>query len=156
MYGRRIERERLLLQLELKYWDETLRYVANMQFSGRLSEKEMIATLAEAKYQTISSSALFHSAFTPTVEIEARVYAGNYNYLLDLSDRNKSQEAVAKYQGSRASAQARLARLEEAEAASTFPGSTTWLAELDELEAIVKEGRRTNWAFDDCIEYTFD
>jgi DNA topoisomerase-2 len=101
-YGKRIVRLRTLYELEIKMYENIIKYVDNsikMNMPKR-KEAEMIELLASEGYDKIFRARINNPGFMPTEDLEHAVLYGpdaNFNYLLDLSDRKKSEESLQDY-----------------------------------------------------------
>lgn len=159
-YAKRIERKRVLIELEIRMYENIIRYVensVNMKLSKR-KYAEMNQILADLKYDKIYRARINSPGFTPTEDLMRIVLeseSANYDYLLDLSDRNKSEEALDKYINDLGKTRAELDKLNEIATKGRFPGAVIWESELDALEAVIREGLRTFWKFEDASKYIY-
>ena len=77
----------------------------------------------------------------------------NYDYLLDLSDKMKSEEKLLEYKNKLQSLQDELSELLYNANRGEFYGAAIWLSELRSVESVIKDGFRTSWVFDEYQKY---
>lgn len=160
-YGMRIERERILLNLHIKYLENIIRYIkiCNLMNLNRKKITEMETIIAAENFNKIHIGKLINPKFTPTDKLEEIICRGskaNYDYLLNLSDRKKSEESVTQYISNLADMRAKLSSLNAKAAEGRFPGAGIWIEELFNLETAVQEGQRTFWQFEDYGKFQFN
>ena len=126
--------------------ENIIRYVDNSR-SYSVSNKDLeivIQELTRDGYKLINSLRVASCADIPTDKLEAAfVDGGNYNYLIDLRDRDKLTDSNKK----------RLEKLEElkkelayiTQSNNLFPGSHIWLSELEHLEHCIDDGLTRRW-----------
>lgn len=161
MYGKRIDRQRQLLLLWIRYYKNIIRYVENCLTLSLPKKKiaEMIAALAGANYDKFAHGKLNNPKFTPTEKLEEVILRGpkaSYDYLLNLSDKRKSEEALEEYKQDLAKAEADLEELNRKAAEGRFPGAAIWEEELEQLEKVLKRGQATDWLYDEFGKYKYD
>ena len=152
-YEMRVDRMRTLLDIEVLWLQNIVRYVRasnDMQFSTR-RRADMVARLEADRYDRVWESLLRAPKFTQNADLAHAITKSDnadYSYLLKLSDDAKSAESLEQFE-------ARLAKKQEernvfaAQASGgRFPGALMWLEELNELERRVIEGRRTDWLYE--------
>jgi DNA topoisomerase-2 len=160
-YGKRIERQRVLIQLYIKYLENMIRFVENCVSMNLPKRKyiEMQQILTDAKYDKIHLAKIRSPKFTPTEELERVVLEGpksNYDYLLDLSDRKKSEESLDGYHRELKDKTKELDDLNSMASQGRFPGAMIWEEELDKLTEVIRQGMATKWFFEEIGKYTFD
>lgn len=160
LYIRRCERISVIYSLQVRMYENICRYVRESASLGlsKQSIAQMEARLASANYDRFYRAIVNDPKFTPTADIVHIATQGdraNYDYLIDLRDRDKSAESLAKYE-------AKLDGLKREAAAhdadcriGAFRGAHIWRKELDQLVAVYKEGITTDWTFGEQREMTY-
>lgn len=152
LYAERIERETTLLEIKLTQFENILRYIRecnDMQMSRRRAS-EMDSVLEARGYPRLNLGLLNSPGFTPNSQLRDALTTGpdcDYRYLLRISDADKSAESVVKWEEKLNAARDELIQFTKRANQGRFPGAQLWLDELDQLEAVITEGRRTNWQF---------
>ena len=159
LYIKRIERIRLLLQLEIQLLDNILRYVLNytkMEIS-KVEEDVAIAKLANEKFDKLNVSVIRSPGFLTNEEIKYKAFNENtsYNYLLDTTDRQKLTPAINKFKENIAKLHNELHQLNQKASIGQFEGAAFWIEELDKLEEVIKEGFTTGWQFGDKNKFYY-
>lgn len=162
MYIKRVDRQAIILKLKIMYYANLVRYI-NECIELRIVKmkvKDMEHKLAtiDPPYDRIHRGKIMNPKFTPTEKLEELALHGpkaNYDYLLDLTDREKSEESLAKFTRELDENRKQLAELEEKMARGRFRGAYIWEEELDQLEEVIKEGRNTDWMFGEKGKYEF-
>lgn len=124
--------------------------------SGR-KRSEQIRILEERGFIRIRVSRLQNPEFTPTDQLEEEILGkgADYGYLLNMSDSKKSAECIEKYAKKLNSAQRALREYESLSQSGGFPGAKIWLRELDKLEHEIREGRPTDWLYEDKGKFLY-
>ena len=157
-YQVRVRRHGIIQSATTIMYENIIRYIENASVLNlsMMPEASMIALLEESAYVKIWVGKLNKPDFTPADELE-RVLIGSadadYSYLLGLTDRGKSAEALARYKKMLADHLAAITADQVRAARNKFPGQHLWEQELDQLERTVKEGFRTSWTYDDFDRY---
>lgn len=157
-YKERIDRKRALLTYRIRYLTNIIRYVEICNNLGLSKRKlsEMISILEEEKFDKINNGKLVQPKFTPTKDLESVIFSGlksNYDYILDLSDKKKSQESLAAYRRDIIAVEIELQNLDEIAGRGRFSGAEIFEQELDKLEAKIRAGLATFWKFGDANKY---
>lgn len=146
LYIARVERIAIILKWKIIMLENIIRYVDN-SCNYSVSNKDLeivIQELTRDGYKLINSLRVASCADIPTDKLEAAfVDGGNYNYLIDLRDRDKLTDSNKK----------RLEKLEElkkelayiTQSNNLFPGSHIWLSELERLEHCIDDGLTRRW-----------
>lgn len=159
LYWLRAERREIVLELKAMYYRNIVRYIetANDNKFARRKISEMEDYLSKNKYDKMHSKYVNNVGFMENSEIHEVILGpkANYNYLIDLRDRDKSEESLNKYKEKLAAIQAEYANTRNANSLGRFPGSDAWITELTELEIVYHEGTTTKWTFgeDDNLVY---
>lgn len=156
LYRKRIERRRILLMLKIKSYENIIRYIreSNAYQMSKRTSADQVRLLAAEKYDKMNTARISSPKFTPNEDLEQVVLRGpkaNYSYLLAISDSKKSEEALNERMEELEALRKELAALNNEQ--GRFPGATEWVAELDKLERVIKEGQRTAWLFKDYAKY---
>lgn len=159
-YAKRIDRQVVILKLKILRMENIIRYVRAVEMRLATRKIDVMRTmLTEANYLRICADVLSSPKFTPTEELEAiilRSDRASHDYLLDLSDKAKSEEKLVEYEATLDKLRAELNELETLASQGKFRGAAIMERELNELEAVIKEGFRTAWKFGDFGKYTFE
>jgi DNA topoisomerase II len=159
-YSMRVDRELTIMKLKVVRLENVLRYVRDE--SLRLSTRKiavMINLLTTNNYDRINAKKLSSPKFTPTVQLCPAILNGpkaSYDYLLDLSDRAKSEEKILEYTSELEGLREKIKSLEELAAMGRFRGAAIWLRELEHLKDVITEGFRTSWMFSDFGKFTYE
>lgn len=162
-YEKRINRETLILELQLKLLKSIKRYVSEYK---RLNITEVDDATAEQilstrspPYPRLDKSLIESPEYTPVEQLEELATEGpnaSYNYLLNTTDRDKLSRAIAQREEKIAKLEHELKSLEEKSKLGAFPGAKIWHEELDELEKVINEGRATSWLFGEKDKYQYN
>lgn len=160
LYIRRCDRISTLFSLQIRMLENTIRYVRE---SGQLglakqSVAQMEARLTEAGYDRFYRAIVNDPKFTPTADIVRVATTGdhaNYDYLINLRDRDKSAESITDYEAELVSLKAKSAQHEADCSVGSFRGAGIWRRELDELTAVYREGTASDWTFGERKKMTY-
>lgn len=160
-YSMRIDRERTLLQLRIKYLENIIKYIeiCNRMNLSKRKIAEMIALLDAEKFDKIHLGKLNRPRFIPTSKLEDIILRGpksNYDYLLNLSAKRTSEESLENFIKELAEVKNQLDNLNEISSRGRFPGAAIWETELEQLETMIREGQKTFWQFEDAGKFKFD
>lgn len=160
-YALRIARQSLLMELSLVEQDQIIRYVNESESLGVYCKSHSIqcAALAEKGFLKIDHGMLVSPKYEPTDMLRELIFNGkgaSFDYLLDLSDRKKSTEALAAFIEKREKTAAELVALTAKAAEGSFTGAAIWLDELDRIEEVVRLGLASDWKFGEHGKFTFD
>jgi len=148
LYIERLERERLLLEYEIIYYEQVQKFI-HMEKTHELELNDIEADAQDAALESaelirINHTLLFAPKFTKTSELKNLIFVegASYNYILEkITKRMASTKAIAERDAKIAELKAKLEKL----LASTY--KDIWLDELDKLELVVEEGIRTKWLY---------
>lgn len=152
MYVRRVERQRTVLQLQIRLLKLIEQYIdARERLTyPTITEVEATNRLQINDYPKLTVSIIKNPGFLQTSEIVNLSVNGpnsSFDYLFGLRQSDMFAEARDKRRSEISSLEAELATLETDAAQGLFPGAVMWHRELDELERVVAEGRETKWMF---------
>lgn len=158
MYEARVAKQRTVLTAEIVMLNNIIRYIENATVLNlaKMKSAEMVETLTRENYTRINATKISMREFGSSTELQAAIYdpaTATFNYLLNLSDRKKSEEKLAKLRTKCDALQSELDII--ACTQELFPGQNLWLAELSTLETVIREGIPTNWEFSDFGKYKY-
>lgn len=148
-YQQRIEREILILKLQIRYMNNLIKFIDLVNKDKislyRKPRDKANTILATHKFVRFNKTTLFQPRYIPVNQLENAVLVKNasYDYIYHITQEMMLNKAVTKRQQKLKEMKDRLKELQE----TTY--QKLWLNELDELEKIVKEGIRTRWLFED-------
>jgi DNA topoisomerase-2 len=151
LYELRIRRQIIILKLYIKYLENIIRFMdkeATYKWTTKTDIDIMRMKLSEEKYDRINESLLRAPKYTPTDELEHLILFANgatYHYLLSLSNIDKSAGNSKKRKELLEAKKLELIQLEQSIKKDKFIGASVWLAELDELETIIRRGTKCQW-----------
>jgi DNA topoisomerase-2 len=150
MYIRRVERQIVLLELKIEYYQNLIRFTKNHKKYKitEVSDEEADSVLAHHKYTMIYETKLNNPAFIKTEDLRRVIMESDkisYDYVMNLSSRKMNDKSLKNYEKNLKQCQDQLNDLLTRK--EPFKGATQWLEELDILADVIKEGRKTNWSF---------
>lgn len=158
LYGQRIARRRICLELQIELINNKIKYAESNHTFGRLGRDKLLAAILEAGYTPFDVSVINAPKFTQVESIKtiATGRSADCKYLAKMRDWDKTYDAIADYCADLAKLHAELDKLNSDALVGRFPGAKMFLEELDSLEAVIAEGQRTGWLFGDYGKYTYD
>lgn len=148
LYEKRIERQSLLLEFRIDYWENVLRFILadsdktiNIDKDFTAEQREDILT--EHEFTKFNKSILFQPRYLKVDQLHEAIYSSgaSYKYIDQITVGEKSQASV----------RALRAKIEdmkrELQASRATTWKSLWLREIDALEAVIREGIETNWLF---------
>lgn len=152
LYSIRVERELILINLELKMLKNMQRFNkahSDYGISGKTTEEELIELLTKEKYDIFNESVVNEPKYTDVKSLVLMAtsveYGADYDYILKMSYKHLTKDAFQKREARIKELLERLNYLEDEP--GTFKGAKVWLYELDQLEAVIKKGLETTWGF---------
>lgn len=162
LYAKRIDRQIALLELKIGQIKSIIRYIKEskeLNLARRaVADMELRLATADPPYDKYYVSLLDKPEFTPTEDLRRLILNGScasYDYLLNLSDKNKSKEALASREKRLAELEGQLAELVEKASRGRFRGAEIWQDELTKLEEVIRQGRETDWVFEEKNKFYF-
>ena len=153
MYETRINRERIIVDTHIKMLKAMQKFSKTHSQSGitnRTTEEKAIEKLKELGYKIYNKSYiespryislhLLHSYLT------SDMYGASYDYLLNMNYKAFTKDAYDKRQKKIDALEERNKLLHCKE---RFTGAKIWLKELNELEKVIHEGRKSQWFYGD-------
>ncbi len=159
-YEMRVERMRVMMELRLVKMENQIRYAEmsdELKMAGR-SDARMVTLLTEHKFDRMARGLLKNPEFTPTADIRPEVLLGqnaSFDYLIDMTDRSKSSESIAKAKVKLEKSRCELSEFNMMAARGRFPGSEIFESELNQLETVITNGMKTEWQFEKYGKYKF-
>ena len=159
-YGKRIERELMLLELQIVRLENIIRYIRladGLKMPGQ-TDSQMQATLTDNKFDRVYNAKINNPGFTPTSELRNKVLTGpkaTYDYLLDLTDRRKSIEGLKQFERELEAARKSIDDINEKSCMGRFPGAVIFEAEINAIEEVISEGMRTTWKFTNADRFQY-
>ncbi len=171
LYIQRIARQRILLRLEILYWENVLRFIymdahkiINIDKDLEAEDRQKIletapdvplsvlrlkeitsAQIPKAQHEFIkfNKTNLLHPKYLKADELENAILGSgaSYDYIDDIRIGDKSKKNIAKLEKEIEDLKAKLEHLME----TTW--QDIWSAELKALEKVVEEGIATKWLF---------
>jgi hypothetical protein len=149
-----------MLNIKIIYYRNIVRYIesSNENKMARRTVAQMITHLEVEKYDRIYRKYVNMPSYEPTEQLMVKAFGpkANYDYLIDVTDRQKSAENLAKQKQILAELEAQLDVILKKNRIGYFRGAGMWLEELDQLEMIYLEGVSTNWRFGEEGDYEYD
>ncbi len=160
LYEIRIEREKILVELEMMMLQNMQRFSqkhTEYGITNSMSEEKAKNILKENNYQIFNHTILDNPRYTSIQELKDLITrednGASYEYILRMSYRDFTKEAYNKRQKRIEELQKRQEYI--LDDGGLFPGAKIWLLELDELELAITEGLKTQWFYGENI-YTFE
>lgn len=164
LYAVRLERQRIIIELKIKYYENCIKYAyesQKFQVHGVQLKKmrEIISEVGGYDKMHISMPEIINAGFMRNDEIIENILGSadaSYDYLLNLSDAKKSHDNIEDMQERIGELRDDLEGIKAQLADKRFPGAEVWLAELAQLEIQIKFGIDTNWQFGEDKKYKFE
>lgn len=156
-YAARIERDILLLNMKIQYWEQIIKFVdacKNGLSLARMKKAAMVDVLEQLEYKKINHVSLKDNRDILTKDLHERILgeSATYNYLLCITELMKSEEEVEKYTTKLDKLKTKLAKYIESSAKGRFPGAQIWEEELDALKSVIAEGIKDRWMFGETLK----
>ncbi len=160
LYAVRVERELILIDLEVKMLQNMQRFSKNHDKYGitnKTTEDAANAVLKKEKYDIFNHTILENPRYTSVQLLRDLVtlaeHGASYDYILRMSYRDLTENAYTKREAKIAELLERKQYLIDDD--GLFVGAKIWLLELDELEAAIQEGLASDWFYGEN-EFTFE
>lgn len=147
LYHVRIERQKIIVQLEIRYMENLIRFIENyktMNVATGKDESEADAFLYENKFDRFDKPLLENPKFTPLDKISTLVLGGpnaGYEYIKSAHHPNKRTPTACKANKDKlATLKAELDKISQPQAWSQI-----WLSELDEYLTVYKRESAKGW-----------
>lgn len=157
-YRQRLDRQLLMLELEIKYYENIIKFIEIYESLNLVKQSisNMENKLLEKKFDKFHKKKYSNPKFTPNAELISKIMLSdkaNYDYLLDLKEREKSSESLIVFKNNLQNAIDHLSDLQSKYKQGRFPGACDWLYELDQLADVIKLGQQTFWKFEDAEKF---
>lgn len=151
LYKIRVEREIILINLEIQMLLNIQRFVENhdsYHITNKMTEEAIVKILVKNKYQIFNRSMIENPRYT-TIEILKQQatnaeFGADHGYIMGLNYREISEEYYKRRADTIRKLQDRLVYLTTDD---IFTGAKIWLKELDELEVAIKDGIASQWFY---------
>ena len=160
LYKIRVERETILVELLLLMLLNMQRYSKEhdkYHITNKTTEEEAINIIRKNKYNMFNHILLESPKYTSINILRELIteekHGASYDYLLNMRDRDKTEEAYKKRQEKIDELKNRLELLNDGN--EKFKGSNIWLSELEELSDSIKKGIASDWFYGEN-KYTFE
>ncbi len=155
-YEIRVERTLTILRLKILLLENTVRYIEKKYKFSTLKVSEMEKILTDDGFDKLNKSKINNPDSTPTEKLYEVYTSGKdtgYGYLIDLSDRDKSEENLIKYKDKLLLMRTEYDDYLRVSSIGRFKGAYIWEKELADLQRVIEEGFNTNWKFEDHNKY---
>jgi len=153
LYETRITRRKIVTELRILEETEILRYIglAVELDLARVEDDDIAAAmLEERKFPRLHRALLHAPKYTKNEDLHRLVTTGpgaNYNYLLDLRERDLVKKSAIARQKRLDELKVELTKINALLAEQPIPGASLWHKELDNFEAVVARGIATGWKY---------
>jgi DNA topoisomerase-2 len=159
LYKVRIDREIILLELMINMLENMQRYSRehdDYHIGRKTTLEQAVEIIQKNKYAPFNDDLLRNPKYTEVTQLRALITlsenGANYDYLLNMRDRDKTEQSYMKRQAEIDKLKKRLESLRD-NGEFEMPGSKIWLQELEELEIAIIEGRKTKWLYEELAKY---
>lgn len=147
MYIKRIERQLILLKLEIEYYINLIRFI-NMDEKKEINidkkkEAERIKILSENNFVMFNKTNLFTPKYIKTEELQDYIlkYGADYKYIDSITKGMTEESYLKKLQDNLQKLKDKYEQLKS----STW--KDIWLNEIEKLEQSINEGVNSNWLY---------
>lgn len=151
LYSERIQREITLLSLKKIYYESLLRFICG-DIPHRITVEELTQELSRGGYPRIHRAKLFSPGFMDRHEMRSRILEGpkaSYDYILNLPVRKRTVDGEREMRRELSVVEQRLNELQG------LTVEELWTRELDAIEQVIAEGKRTQWLFDNHGKFEY-
>lgn len=158
MYGTRVDRELIIAKYKLVVLENMQRFSREhsvIKVGNSTPEEVFVRKLTEHKYTKLNVSLLNNPRYTEVDVLEKEIteISVSYDYIMGMAYRDLTTQAYKKRTAEIEKLRERILILQDPTA--KFKGSSIWLTELDELEAVIKKGLATDWTYGQHDGYVF-
>lgn len=147
LYETRLTRKQLLLEFEIDYYKNILRFI-EMDSIGEINidkkpQNERITLLEKANFVKFNKTKLFKPLYLATDKLHEVIYgeSATYSYIDAITVGQKSSKNIEKLKSKIEKLTLKLEQLKNQKV------SDLWISELNELEKVVDAGLKTRWLF---------
>lgn len=150
MYEDRIDRLGIMTKLRIIFMENIIRFI-EMYKELKIAHKAedfVLKTIEDNKFKKFTKSPKDEPKYVPTDKL-VETYTGEgagYDYLVNLSTSDMYVAQLEKYKKQLTDYKNTLKDIQDLD--GKFIGAKWWLRELDEFLVVLKEGRRTDWRFE--------
>jgi DNA topoisomerase-2 len=164
IYERRIKREHTLIEIEIKYLKELLRFLSTYKeigMSENLEENKIIELLEKNKFHKINSRVYNNPGYAdenPTEQLNKLIFEtdNDYTYLFNTRIIDRSVNNQNKIKSKISELEARLNIINVEIKKDKFVGASQWLREIDEFEKVYNVGIATKWTYGENDHVQFE
>ncbi len=154
MYIERIDRNIIILQLRIYHLKWVVRFGELRESIGLMRKDIPIETsdkiLADNQFPKLNRSVILDPDFIPTAKLQYEALENkeniSYDYLYSLNGYQFHEKETTSRRNKIVELEQQLAEL--LKPSPYFKGANLWLAELDELEQVIKRARTEGWGYD--------
>lgn len=149
LYTKRVARSIIRTNARIIYYENLIRFVESGPVLATKTIGAMLAKLSEDNYTKINKQLALGKSYTPTDELNVEIFgeSASFDYLIDLTDRKRSKEALTEYRAALDRERAAAVQLNKPNADVDL-----WRAELNRVEQGIREGFATDWKFSRVVE----
>ena len=149
LYGKRMDREIILLQLQIEIREAKNRYSINYIYYNLSKKEENIweKKLIDENYHQYNEQIIINPEYIPINKI---IYAAkqdpnsiSYEYIYNLKQKDVMQEAIKKRNNEINNLKKKIKELTKEW--KYFKGDRLWLKELDKIENVIQKGLSLGW-----------
>jgi DNA topoisomerase-2 len=148
LYKLRLERQLILLKLEILYYENKLRFIEmdstkKINIDKDLNDEERIVILENANFIKFNETNLLSPRYILTNILEKSIleFDADYSYIDKITIRMKSKKCIGELKAKLDSLRSELTEMQN----KTW--RTLWIDELDKFEQVVVEGCKTKWLY---------
>ena len=150
MYIKRLERQRILLELEILFKSEILRFIDMdknkiINIDEKTDSERDIILSEDGKFVKFNKTNLLTPKYIKTEELRDYIlkYGASYKYIDAITKGDTKKEEIEKQKIKLQNMKDELDKLNK------VTWKEIWLRELSELDKVIKDGIRTKWLFSD-------
>ncbi len=154
MYSRRVERQLILLKYQIIELENIQRFCINYENLNMAKKRKaaVIEILERENFTKLNVAMIHRPRYTPVSELEAAIInpeVASLDYLAKLGFSDTYEEELESRQASIDKLKSKYEILSQdlKDKNGMFTGAKTWLAELDNLEAILKKAFTEGWGY---------
>ena len=163
LYGKRIERQIILLRFLIIELENIIRYSKEYDDlnMSKKSTEDVIEILAEKKFTSLNTKLLHNPKYTSVEDLERLITDPkhvSYDYLINMRFRDTHKDVIEKKMAAleklRADLESKINDTKDHN--GIFTGAITWQSELDTLRDVLDKGFRLGWGYDELKDIYAD
>lgn len=159
-YIDRVERIILEYEVTIQMHENIIRYLKDYHDLGFRDKDvpEIREILIGKKFDKIHTAIIKNSKGITNAEYKNKVLHGpkaSHDYLLNLNGFDLAVSGIVKYEKKLAKLNQELVEYKAHATSGMFYGQKLWLEELNKLEKVIADGRRTQWKFKNAGKYKY-